>query len=81
MSKEFLSIEKGYKQEEQIRKCYENEKGKLLGYINNPCCNCKRVRVEIYDNGNLICEKCGTDQKTQRLYENEYGSWNEFDDI
>ena len=37
--------------------------------------------MKIYDNGNLICEKCGTDQKTKQIYENEFGSWNEFDNI
>ena len=76
-----MNLEETYKEQEEIRKSYEIEKGELLGYIGHPCCNCKRIRVEIYDNGNLICEKCGTDQKTKQIYENEFGSWNEFDNI
>ena len=76
-----MSIEKRLRQKGEIRKSYEIEKGELLGYIGHPCCNCKRLRVEKYDNGNLICEKCGTDQKTKQIYENEFGSWNEFDNI
>ena len=79
--REAMNLEEAYKEQEEVRKSYENEKGELLGYIGHPCCNCQRIRVEIYDNGNLICEKCGTDQKTKKLYENEFGSWNEFDNI
>lgn len=76
-----MNIDKTYKLQEWARQCYQEEKGKLIGYDSEPCCNCGRVRVEEYDNGPLICEKCGTDQETGELYENIYGSWNEFDDI
>lgn len=65
---------------EEMRRCeYERLKGKLIGYISEPCCNCGRLRVELYDDGNKICEKCGTDQDTKEVYENVYGTWNEFD--
>lgn len=76
-----MNLEEVYKEQEEIRKYYETEKGDLVGYVRPSCCKCGRVRVEMYDNGNLICEKCGTDQKTKKLYENEFGSWNEFDNI
>lgn len=76
-----MNLEEVYKEQEEIRKSYETKKGELVGYVRPSCCKCGRVRVEMYDNGNLICERCGTDQKTKKLYENEFGSWNEFDNI
>lgn len=76
-----MNIEETYKQEEQRRKSYYEEKGEILYYVSQACCNCNRARVELYNNDNLICEKCGTDQKTKETYKNEYGSWNEFDNL
>lgn len=32
--------------------------GKCLGYTGKPCPNCGRVRLERYDNGKEVCEKC-----------------------
>ena len=32
--------------------------GNSLGYIGKPCEKCGRYRVEKYENGDLICEKC-----------------------
>lgn len=40
-------------------KCNLDLKGELIGYISEPCPNCKRVRVEKYENEELRCEKCG----------------------
>lgn len=35
-------------------------KGDWLGYVNKICPKCKRMRVELWSNGNKeICEKCG----------------------
>lgn len=34
------------------------KKGKLLGYIGEPCPNCGRLRVERWSCGKDICEKC-----------------------
>jgi len=65
--------------EEWPKQCYEDIKGKLIGYTDKECCNCGRLRVEEFDSGVLICEKCGTDQKTKETYENQYGSWNDYD--
>lgn len=31
---------------------------KTIEYVNNECVKCGRVRVELYENGHLICEKC-----------------------
>lgn len=44
-------------------KTTETDRGKYLGYSEKPCNNCGRVRVERYENGDEICEKCGWDQK------------------
>lgn len=32
--------------------------GKCLGYTGTPCPNCGRYRLEKYENGKEICEKC-----------------------
>ncbi len=40
-----------------------------IKYVNQPCEYCKRLRVEKYDNGDLICEKCGWN-KTKKEFEN-----------
>lgn len=32
--------------------------GKCLGYSSEPCPNCGRYRLERYENGKEICEKC-----------------------
>lgn len=33
--------------------------GRCFGYISEPCPECGRVRVEAYENGEHVCEKCG----------------------
>lgn len=66
---------------ESYLKSYEDIKGKLKGYIDKECCRCGRLRVEEFSSGTLICEKCGTGQKTKEMYENEYGSWNDYDNF
>lgn len=35
---------------------------KPIRYVESACYNCGRVRVELYDIGELICEKCGWNQ-------------------
>jgi len=37
-------------------------RGKLIGYINKVCANCGRLRVELYENRDKICEKCNWNQ-------------------
>lgn len=32
--------------------------GKRIGYSNTPCPNCGRYRLENYENGKQVCEKC-----------------------
>ena len=34
------------------------EWGKCLGYLNTPCPNCGRYRLELYENYKSVCEKC-----------------------
>ena len=36
-----------------------SEWGKCLGYCSERCPNCGRVRLERYENGKEVCEKCG----------------------
>lgn len=40
------------------------DRGKCLGYINKECSNCGRLRVEKWENGEEICEKCCVNQQT-----------------
>lgn len=35
---------------------------KCLGYINEECKNCGRQRVELWESGVKVCEKCNWDQ-------------------
>ena len=46
------------------------DRGKYIGYIDKECSNCKRNRVERWENGDEICEKCGWNQKTKE-YDDE----------
>lgn len=36
-----------------------------IKYTGEACEKCKRVRVEIYNNGDSICEKCGWNTTTK----------------
>jgi uncharacterized OB-fold protein len=47
------------------------DRGKLIGYISEECKSCGRVRVELWENGDKICEKCGWNQDTEE-YELDY---------
>lgn len=38
------------------------EKGKLIGYTDEECKNCGRLRVELWENGDKVCEKCNWNQ-------------------
>ncbi|WP_342505652.1 hypothetical protein [Sporosarcina sp. FSL K6-2383] len=46
---------------------------KPIKYVSDECVKCGRVRVELYDNGHLICEKCNWSHTT-----NEYSTHREF---
>lgn len=58
-------------------------KGDCLGYIDKPCPNCGRLRVEFWSCGKKICEKCGwciqdNDyfvEDGEEHYMNGYGLW------
>ena len=45
--------------------------GKCLGYSPERCPNCGRVRLENYENGKQICEKCQWSPQEQRYIEDE----------
>lgn len=67
-----------YKTQEEEMKRFENFRkvlGEYLGYIDKPCCNCGRYRVQKFSSGALVCEKCCVDQKTKEGYRNEYGTY------
>lgn len=43
--------------------------GKCLGYSETPCPNCGRLRLEQYESGKDICEKCYWCPQEQRYVE------------
>lgn len=60
--------------------------GKCLGYVNTPCPNCGRHRVELYENYKRVCEKCNwcvedeTYVDRESMYEEEvYNTYGLFD--
>ena len=56
-----------------------NAWNKYLGYSSEPCPNCGRYRLERYENGKEVCEKCKQCPQNEayidleRIYENEEG--------
>lgn len=53
--------------EDDLNNCFEPEKGKCLGYTDEECINCGRLRVELFENGDEICEKCKFNQLTEEF--------------
>lgn len=47
------------------------DRGKCIGYTGDECDECGRVRVEAWENGDKICEKCGWNQD-EKYYETDY---------
>lgn len=43
-----------------------------LKYTGDSCERCNRVRVELYDNGHLICEKCNWNHVTKEYNDNKF---------
>jgi len=60
------------KMQEEALKHFESLP-KPIRYIGDECVKCGRVRVELYDNEHLICEKCNWNYTT-----NEYSTHREF---
>ncbi len=58
-----------YQEQSDESERFWNRVGKCLGYIGKGCTQCGRARVEKYENGELICEKCGWNETTGQ-YEN-----------
>lgn len=46
--------------------------GKCLGYASEKCPKCGRVRLEKYESGDIICEKCGWNNTTQKYEPDRY---------
>ena len=49
----------------------KKDKGKCQGYTDTECSQCERLRVEIFENGYRICEKCYWNETTGE-YEKPY---------
>lgn len=49
--------------------------GKSLGYTGEECPNCGRIRVEAFENGLEICDKCNWSKQL-----NDYFDWNAYMD-
>lgn len=49
----------------------DEDKGKCLGYTGDKCTKCGRVRVEAWENGDKVCEKCYWNE-TKGEYEKPY---------
>lgn len=45
--------------------------GKCLGYTGTPCPNCDRYRLERYENGKEVCEKCNWCPQENRYIESD----------
>jgi ribosomal protein L37AE/L43A len=45
--------------------------GKCLGYTGTPCPNCDRYRLERYENGKEVCEKCNWCPQENRYVEQD----------
>lgn len=46
--------------------------GKCIGYIEDDCINCGRHRVELWEDGSKICEKCCYNQESKEYESNYY---------
>ena len=73
-----INSENMWKDEEERRNNFFKTLGEYKGYYGEKCIECGRYRVQVFSNGNLVCEKCGTDQKTKQTYRNEYGDYMEY---
>lgn len=51
--------------EDNLNRCFEPERGECLGYTEEECINCGRLRVELFENGDEVCEKCKFNQLTE----------------
>ncbi|MGL6184835.1 MAG: hypothetical protein ACRC1T_05590 [Clostridium chrysemydis] len=43
----------------------EVDRGQCFGYIDKDCIECSRTRVELFENGDEICERCKFNQLTE----------------
>jgi uncharacterized OB-fold protein len=67
-----------------IRSGKENVKmsknrGKYIGYSGEKCTNCGRVRVEAWEDGSKICEKCNWNQDAKEYESNKDGEYDNTD--
>lgn len=52
----------------------DGKRDKCIRYSSEPCVNCGRMRVEIYESGMKVCEKCNVDQDTKDYVDDLYYS-------
>jgi len=58
---------------EQVPYYYQTDtvnRGQWICYTGKPCKKCKRNRVDVWENGDNICEKCSYNQKTDEFEAN-----------
>jgi ribosomal protein L37AE/L43A len=48
------------------------DRGRIIGYTDKECVNCGRLRVELWENGDKICEKCNWNQEKEEYEHPNY---------
>lgn len=71
----FMDVDRWIKEEEEQEKKFFRILGENIEYLDKPCINCGRYRVELWTSGNEICDKCGFEQNSKEYYSNEYGTY------
>jgi hypothetical protein len=61
-----------YQEQETESERFWDRIGNSLGYTNERCQKCRRFRVEEYQNGELICEKCGWNKTLEQFEDDRY---------
>ena len=65
---EWIHYETALNEIESIQPTLMRSIGKLVGYTGEPCPNCGRLRVERYESGLEICEKCNWCEQTKSYW-------------
>ena len=55
-----------------IETIHHIDRGRLIGYTEEECSNCGRVRVELCGDGSKICEKCKGNQEKGEYEKSDY---------
>ena len=65
---EHILTHHGYNVIDELQPTLMRSIGKLVGYTGNKCPNCGRLRVERYESGLEICEKCNWCEQTKSYW-------------